>query len=69
VSVPLRRLHALASARAALAVGDDHAARRHADAVLAVDPESRGAREVLEQLALREARSEPPAPRPDAAPR
>jgi hypothetical protein len=62
--VPLRRLHALASARAALAVGDDPAARRHAEALQALDPESAEARAVLAQLAQRAAQPELPGARP-----
>ncbi len=66
VSAPLRRLHALVFARAALATGDGAAARRHAEALLALDPQSRGAREVLAEL---EEQPEPAGPRPGPAPR
>jgi len=66
---PLRRLHALASARAALAIGDDSGARRHAEALQTLDPESAEAREVLALLSQRAAQPELPGDRPGSAPR
>ena len=54
----LRQLHALASARAALAGSDLAAARSHLDALLALDPASLPARALQAQLALREGRPE-----------
>jgi Flp pilus assembly protein TadD len=55
-SPALRRLHALLSARAALASGDLDRARRHVDALLALEPGSvpgRALRDVLERAARR----------------
>jgi Flp pilus assembly protein TadD len=52
-SAALRRLHAQASARAALADGDVADALRHTEALLAQDPRSIAALSLLAQIALR----------------